>query len=208
MTSRLPLAAALLLAACSGGEEASDPARSPEAAARPERPASSTPATAATPGGALTAAGWGPLRIGMARSEVVATLGPDANPGAVGGPEPELCEEFRPSRAPRDMLVMIERGRLSRISIVRNSAVRTDTGLGIGVTPADVRAIYGRRVQSSPHKYEAAPAEYLTIWDRDRFDSYVDDRAARGIRYVVDGSGKVSAIHVGGPSIQYVEGCA
>ena len=36
----------------------------------------------------------------------------------------------------------------------------------------------------------------------------VQDEAARGIVYEIDGAGKVGAIHAGGPSIQYVEGCA
>jgi hypothetical protein len=36
----------------------------------------------------------------------------------------------------------------------------------------------------------------------------VQDASARGIVYEIDGTGKVGAIHAGGPSIQYVEGCA
>ena len=48
----------------------------------------------------LTAEGWDGLRIGMTRAEVVAAAGEDANPEAVGGPEPEMCDEFRPADAP------------------------------------------------------------------------------------------------------------
>ena len=34
------------------------------------------------------------------------------------------------------------------------------------------------------------------------------DEAARGLLYEIDGTGKVGAVRAGGPSIQYVEGCA
>ncbi|WP_158332143.1 hypothetical protein [Brevundimonas abyssalis] len=37
----------------------------------------------------------------MTRAEVVAALGEDANPDAVGGPDPESCDQFRPERRPR-----------------------------------------------------------------------------------------------------------
>ena len=36
----------------------------------------------------------------------------------------------------------------------------------------------------------------------------VQDANARGLLYEVGGDGKVRAIRAGGPSIQYVEGCA
>jgi len=56
---------------------------------------------------ALTATGWGPLRIGMTMAEITTALGPDANPNAVGGPDPESCNQFRPERAPEGMLLMV-----------------------------------------------------------------------------------------------------
>lgn len=150
----------------------------------------------------LTAEGWGPLRIGMTRAEVVAAAGEDANPEAVGGAEPEFCDEFRPERAPAGLLVMLESGRLTRISVGSSSPVRTDRGIGLGATTEEVRRTYGDRLQSTPHKYVAAPAAYLTIWT-------VEPPAAdaRGIVYEVGEDGRVSRIHAGGPSIQYVEGC-
>src|SRR5690606_9883692 len=68
----------------------------------------------------ITPDGWGPLRIGMTRAEVVAAAGEDANPNAVGGPIPEECDEFRPREAPDGVLLMLEQGVLTRISISRN----------------------------------------------------------------------------------------
>jgi hypothetical protein len=55
-----------------------------------------------------------------------------------------------------------------------------------------------------PHKYSEAPAEYITVW------SMADHRsaAARGLTYEIGTDGRVESIAGGGPSIQYVEGCA
>ena len=91
---------ALLLAAC-GQREASEPATAPET------PAATTPAAQAPDANALTAAGYGPLRIGMTRAEVVTALGDDSDPNAVGGAEPEVCDQWRPARAPEGVLVRL-----------------------------------------------------------------------------------------------------
>ena len=121
-------AAALLLAGCGGagtggqGNEAA-PAGNQAAVASAPKPEAPAPAAAV-----LTAEGFGPLRIGMSRAEVVKALGEDSDPEAVGGPDPENCDMFRPLRAPDGMLVMIEEGRLTSISLIDDSKVETDRG--------------------------------------------------------------------------------
>jgi hypothetical protein len=145
----------------------------------------------------------------MTSAEVTAALGPDANPQAVGGADPASCDQYRPARAPEGMLVMVENGRLTRIDLIRNAPVKTARGLGLGATPAQVRAAYGQAVSASPHKYVARPAEYLTVWTRGGgSDTTPAPALSRGIRFEVDATGKVARIHAGGPSIQYVEGCS
>jgi hypothetical protein len=210
----LGLAAALLLAGCGGtGTGADDEAgpganaaaaRAPASASRDEAP----PPPASAP--ALTAEGFGPLRIGMSRAEVVKALGEDSDPEAEGGPDPERCDMFRPERAPEGMLVMIEDGRLTSVSLIEGSTVRTDRGLGLGATAAEVKAAYGKALRAGPHKYEEAPAEYLTAWARDppRDERSEAAPTARGIRFEVGARGNVQSISAGGPSIEYVEGCA
>jgi hypothetical protein len=192
---------AFVLAACSG--EAPAPADT-----TPTPAAEATPPPAAD-ANALTSTGWGPLKIGMTLAEVTAAAGPDSNPDDVGGPEPEYCDQFRPANAPEGLLVMIEQGKLTRISLIEMSPLKTDKGLGIGDTAAAVKAAYGSSAQTGPHKYQDAPAEYITVWDGGpRAEPYVQDETARGLVYEIDGTGKVGAIHAGSPSIQYVEGCA
>ncbi len=198
------LAASLFALAACGGEIAAPtpPVADPAPAAQAPAP---TPAAAE----ALTSQGWGPVKVGMTKADVIAALGPDANPDAVGGPDPESCEEFHPTKAPEGLWVMIEAGKVARISITELSPVKTDRGFGLGDKADAVKAAYGAAAIASPHKYQDKPAEYITVWDgAPRTEPYVEDEAARGIVYEIDGTGGVGMIHVGGPAIQYVEGCA
>lgn len=202
---RTVLFAALAFAACSPSSEPTAAAPAAPAPVAEAPPAPPMPAA----GDTLTADGFGPLKIGMTLAEVTAALGPDSDPAAVGGPDPESCDEFRPERTPEGMLLMIEEGKLTRISLVELSAIKTDKGLGIGDAAAAIKTAYGADAKATPHKYQTAPAEYVTWWQSGpRTEPYVEDEAARGIVYEIDGTGKAGAIHAGGPGIQYVEGCA
>ncbi len=157
----------------------------------------------------LTPDGWGPLRIGMTRAEVEAAVGGPADPNAVGGFDPAECDEFHPARTPPGVYVMILDGRLGRISLSDDSPVRTEAGFGPGVRADAVRAALGTALRITPHEYEGPEGLYLTSWTRGRIEGeYVEDPDARGIRYEAGADGVVRTIHAGGPSIQYVEGCA
>ncbi|MBU2168696.1 MAG: hypothetical protein KKF88_12775 [Alphaproteobacteria bacterium] len=170
-------------------------------------PAATEPTAAATTGVNLTGEGWESLRIGMTRAEIVEALGEDANPNAVGGPDPESCDQFRPERAPESMLLMVQNDRLTRISLTDPSDIMTDKGLRVGDTAERIKAAYGDQAIVTPHKYQDAPAEYVTVWSRGGGEGYIEDEAARGIVYEIGSDGTVMAIHAGGPAIQYVEGC-
>lgn len=151
-------------------------------------------------GDILTPAGLGALRIGMSRAEVVAAMG-EASGGA--DPDTEACEQMRPARAPEGVLVMLEQGKVTRISLIRDAAIKTDAGIGLGATPAQVTAAYGDRAKFTPHKYMGAPAGYVTVWTQGS-----GGPGSLGIVYEVGDKGRVTMIHSGGPAIQYVEGCA
>lgn len=191
--------AILSLAACGAPppepEAPADPAPAPAPA-----PAPGAPVSAADK---LTAQGYGPLRIGMTRAEVEAALGPDANPGAVGGPDPESCDMFRPERAPEGLLVMVQDGVLTSVWLSRNTSVETDRALNVGDPAAEVKRVYGAAAEVTPHKYVEAPAEYITVWSTADHQS----AAARGLKYEIGRDGRVQSIAGGGPSIAYVEGC-
>lgn len=178
-----------------------------ETPASTEAAPASAPATATAD--ALTPSGWGALKIGMTKDEIIAAVGDNSVPGGVGGPDEDVCTEFHPARAPEGLFVMIEDGKLSRITITELSKLKTADGFALGDDPAAIKTFYQTRATATPHKYQDKPAEYVTVWDgAPRTEPYVQDPAARGFVYEVDGTGKVGAIHAGGPSIQYVEGCA
>ncbi len=194
--------AVLMLAACGAPDAEPGPAAP---VAVPDRPAA--PATPATTD-SVTAEGWGPLRIGMTRAEVETALGADSRPGSVGGPDPASCDIFHPAQAPQGLRVMVEDGVLTSLWLDRGATLKTDRGFSVGDRAAAIKTAYGTAATASPHKYSAAPAEYITAWSRGGADGYVQDPAARGIRYHIGTDGRVEHVAAGGPSIQYVEGCA
>ena len=196
----LSLLAVLSLAACQKSEERAAEASSPAPSASPVAPAADP--------NILSAEGLGPVRIGMSLADLTAAWGADSNPAAVGGAEPETCDQFHPAGAPEGVIVMLQDGKLSRISLIRDAKVKTDRGFGLGDTALAIKQAYGGAIVAQPAKYEAAPAEDLISWSRGGSTSYVQDPTARGVRYEVDQTGKVSAVHAGDPSIQLVEGCS
>ena len=59
-----------------------------------------------------------------------------------------------------------------------------------GDTAAAVKTAYGAAASVGPHKYQGAPAEYITVWaTRER-----SGPAARGIKYEIGMDGKVKSI--------------
>ena len=132
----------------------------------PVASASETPATPAANPNALTAEGLGPVRIGMTRAELVQVWGEDSQPNAVGGADPETCDEFHPVDAPKDVRVMIQNGVLTRITAARGATIKTDRGFGVGDTGMAIKQAYGGAVFAQSHKYQSAPAEDLFVWSR------------------------------------------
>jgi hypothetical protein len=196
MIRRLLLTTAVLAVAACNSPEPAEPASAPA----PVAPVAPSPAA----DNVLTANGFGPLRIGMTRAEVETALGADADPDAVGGPDPASCDIFHPTGAPEGLQVMVENGVLTSVWLVRASTVATDRGFKIGDAVAAVKTAYGPAAEVVPHKYVEAPAEYVTVWSGADHSS----AAARGIKYEIGQDGKVQSIAGGGPSIGYVEGCA
>jgi len=187
----VPLAAMLALGACS------DVVPEPASATAP---ATAAPAESAeTPGpNTLTSDGLGPIRIGMADADARAAIGAANIEGDTADEVPGACVEIKLKGDYAGLWLMAEDGRITRITAGEGSSVLTDKGLGVRATPAAVRAAYPTGLEASPHKYEAAPAEYLTVWAVPK---------QKGLKYEVNGEGVVGSIHAGGPSIEYVEGC-
>ncbi|WP_313104128.1 hypothetical protein [Brevundimonas sp.] len=198
----LSTVAVLALAACNAPEAAKAPeTKAPEVFA-PAGPADAALATVLTP------LGYGPLKIGMTQAEVDAAFGPP--PANAGEAAPSECRYYHPPRAPEGLLVMVENGVLTRLTATKDSAVKTEDGVGVGDDGEQVKARYGTAATVTPHKYQGAPSAYVTLWPGKPHlqGAYVTDPTARGLVYEIGDDGKVAFIHAGGPSIQNVEGCS
>lgn len=206
-TTALSISVFALIAACSPDESSEMNPELAQVSAPPIEELHIDEAPTGNTSKQLSANGWGPLTIGMSLDELTQAAGADANPDSVGGPEPEVCDQFHPVNTPEGVFVMIENGVLTRISLINDAAITTDAGLSLGASSDDVRAAYNE-VEVTPHKYQEAPAAYIDAWSNvESGDDAIDNFDARGIRYVIGSDGLVESIHAGGPSIRYVEGC-
>lgn len=176
----------------------------------PPSPGATQPPSTSQPDIApLTAEGWGLLRVGMTVDQITEAMGPDAEPDDVGSPDPSACDIYRPERAPDGLLVMVLDGKLSRVSIIPPSTLRTDRGFGLASSPNEIKAAYGDAAVVTPHKYMGPVGEDIIVWNGGPPNvEFVQDPAARGVRYETDDQGRVTQIHGGDASIQMVEGCS
>jgi hypothetical protein len=155
------------------------------------------PAAAQSPAWRLTPEGYGPARIGMTRDQVAAALSIRLEGEAIE--DADVCVEMGAASGYPDLYFMFENGRLSRISAGERSRVTTPRGIGIGATAAQVRRAYGPALRAETHTYIGRPGEYLTFWTR---------RNQRGVRFETGADRRVTTIHAGNATIQYIEGCA
>ena len=181
-----------LLAACGPApEKASEPA--PPAATAPAAPAAApTPAPApGAPSKVIGLEGLGDLKIG----QPVPAGGTWAERGAQTG---DACRTVTSPDYP-GVYAIVEQGKVQRITVGQRSDVKLVEGVGVGSTEKDVKSWFGG-FREEPHKYQDAPAKYLTA-----------PNAASGdpaVRFEIGTDGKVSLIHVGVmPALGYVEGC-
>lgn len=146
----------------------------------------------------------------VAASKVIGLEGLDAL--KIGAPVPtgsdwaerggQTGAECRTVTSPRypGVYAIVEKGKLQRITVGQRSDVKLAEGVGVGASEADARKWFAG-FRDEPHKYEKAPAKYLTA-----------PNAANGssaLRLEIGKDGKVSMIHVGlMPALAYVEGCS
>jgi hypothetical protein len=183
------LAAALLLAGCGQADRTAAPTPAPTAAAT----------AAAVPDAADAMArydGYGDLRFGMDEAAFATAWGGALNGAAQAGSD---CFYKTPQwvKRPADFAFMFEGGRFVRYDV--GTAKETAPGGGkVGMDVAQIRALYGERVQSQPHKYVVG-ASYLRI---------ATPQGESALVFETDAQGKVTRWRVGvPPQVDYVEGC-
>jgi hypothetical protein len=183
------LAAALLLAGCGQADRTAAPTPAPTAAAT----------AAAVPDAADAMArydGYGDLWFGMDEAAFATAWGGALNGAAQAGSD---CFYKTPQwvKRPADFAFMFEGGRFVRYDV--GTAKETAPGGGkVGMDVAQIRALYGERIQSQPHKYVVG-ASYLRI---------ATPQGESALVFETDAQGKVTHWRVGvPPQVDYVEGC-
>lgn len=182
------------LAACSSEQgKAPEQATETEAAsAMPAETISAAPATAGVDSRVLSLEGLGALRIG----QVVPAGSSWAERGAR---ESDACRTVTSPDYP-GVYAIVEQGKVQRITLGQRSKVTLIEGIGVGSSEADVKKWFAG-FREEPHKYEAAPAKYLTAPNA--------KSGAPALRFEIGQDGKVKLIHVGlMPVLGYVEGCS
>lgn len=135
--------------------------------------------------------GLGDLRVGAA----VPSKGSWAQRGAQTG---AACRTVTSPDYP-GVYAIVEGGKVQRITVGQRSDVTLAEGIGVGATEKDVEKSFAG-FRSEPHKYEDAPAKYLTAPNA--------GKDGPGLRFEIGQDGKVKMIHVGlMPVLAYVEGC-
>lgn len=197
------IAGALCLCACSQQDRSSDanavlPVSNGSNAMEnrvPVEPANAAASHAAQPSAAarvLGLEGLGALRIG-------APVPNDSGWAERGAQTGDACRTVSAPDYP-GVYAIVEGGKVRRITVGARSDVKLVEGIGIGSSEADVVGAFPG-FRSEPHKYEEAPAKYLTAPNAARGDA--------ALRFEIGGDGKVALMHVGTmPALAYVEGCS
>ena len=143
----------------------------------------------------LTMRGIGTLRIGTPVAALRAM-------GATGEayPDPEIdCSYWRAPQWP-GLAMMVSGGRVVRIE-TEDARYRTASGARVGMTEAEILAIYGRAMRVEDHAYTGPDGHYLVY--RARNEPY-------GMIVETDyATGRAASIRVGTwEAVQLVEGCS
>jgi len=156
-------------------------------------------------GGTMTMDGLGKVHLGMTLKGAGRALGarlvvsPDYD-------DPSECSYAnRADGRDANVAYMLHRDRIVRIDVDSRTAgksfvdVRTEAGIGIGSSEADIRRAYGRRAKVGPHPYGDRNDHYYRLDDNGRNYGIIFETW----------DGKVSEFRVGGHhAIEYIEGCS
>jgi hypothetical protein len=118
----------------------------------------------------------------------------------------EGCGEAVPDRPwIRGASLMVEGRKIVRIDIASGEpsapkpATKTDAGIGLGSTTAEVRRAYGKRLRIEPHPYDNDDGRYLVIKGL---------KSGREIIFETH-QGRVESFRAGlSRQVEYIEGCS
>ena len=163
--------------------------------------ASSTPivavATRVTEADELRVDGLGSMTIGMRVNDVERATGMKVDISSDFGPR---CRYGQLVGGPRDLFLMFNRRVLVRIDIGTESAIETDTAIGVGDPISEVDDAYGDELERELHPYLGDRGSYL-IFDPQPEDGFLiifetNRRSVTSFRSGFD------------EQVRFIEGCA
>lgn len=167
-----------------------------------EHPEASPTTTAAVPtpvteADELRIDGLGSMTIGMHVDDVERATGMEVDISSDFSPQ---CRYGQLVGGPRDLFLMFSRRELVRIDVGSDSAIQTDTGIGVGDPISAVEDAYGDELEREPHPYLGDRGSYL-IFDAEPEDGFLiifetNRRSVTSFRSGFD------------EQVRYKEGCA
>ena len=189
MRTAFVVAGALLLAACGSPDQpAAVPVASVSSAVKPAV-ANTAPASLARYDG------YGDVRFGMDEAAFAEAWRGELK----GAPSPGSGCFYKTPKGvtPADIAFMFEGGRFVRYDVGTAKAAAPGGGK-VGMDEAHIRALYGARIETQPHKYVSG-ANYLRI---------AAPHGDEALVFETDTQGRITRWRVGvPPQIDYVEGC-
>ena len=141
--------------------------------------------------------GLGSMTIGMHVDDVERATGMEVDVSSDFSPQ---CRYGQLVGGPRDLFLMFSRRELVRIDVGSDSAIQTDTGIGVGDPISAVEDAYGDELERELHPYLGDRGSYL-IFDPEPEDGFLiifetNRRSVTSFRSGFD------------EQVRYVEGCA
>ena len=154
-------------------------------------------ATPVTEADELRIDGLGSMTIGMHVDDVEHATGMEVDISSDFSPE---CRYGQLVGGPHDLLLMFSRRVLVRIDIGTDSAIETDTGIGVGDPISEVEDAYGDELERELHPYLGDRGSYLI------FDPEPED----GLLIIFETNRRsVTSFRSGfDEQVRYIEGCA
>lgn len=199
-----PLLLAAALAACNadrtadaGVEAAADAIEALEPGTEPPGAAKAIPAS-----GDSRMDGYGALDFGMSAEEARAEWAGNPLEPAVAADDPAACHHLSPAgqSTPAQLAFMFEDDLFVRYS-VESDQVTAPGGGRVGMDQAALEGLYGKGLESTPHKYVEGGKVLASREDGGALPSR--------LVFELDAAGRVTSWRVGlAPQVDYVEGCS
>ena len=154
-------------------------------------------ATRVTEADELRIDGLGSMTIGMHVNDVERATGMEVDISSDFSPQ---CRYGQLVGGPRDLFLMFSRRVLVRIDVGNESAIETDTGIGVGDPISEVEDAYGDELERELHPYLGDRGSYLI------FDPEPED----GLLIIFETNRRsVTSFRSGfDEQVRYIEGCA